>query len=155
MISRRLLAAAALLLAAGACYEVFRNVPKTPLLSGIATLRGKPVADAKVRLYFQDPVLSENSSVLSASTDSAGRFTIGPIARRLSLEMPWDEKGTDWRLEFVIGNERYQGWQNRTLDTPSTSIEVSCEIAEPVHTGTLGVRSKGEGSCRFVSETTM
>lgn len=138
-------------LSASACYPVFHEVPTTPLVSGVVALDAKPVPNVIVRLYNEDPVLAEKNEVVTAMTDDSGRFTIGPIMKFSYFEGVGNA-GADWRLEFESDGLRHIGWQNRALDLQSRSVDVSCELHDPVRTGRLGVRSTGEGACRLVSE---
>ena len=139
-------------LSTSACYPIFHDVQDTPIVSGIVTMHGKPVADAMVQLYYNDPVLSDTNRVLAGKADASGRFTIGPIKDFKYFGGLVGYAGTDWRLEFVVGGTHYQGWQNRSLGFPSAMIDVSCELDDPIKSGTLGLRSTGEGFCRIVSE---
>ena len=141
-----------LALALGAGYLVLRAAPATPKLSGTVLLDKVPAAGATVELHFQDPVLSQKDRVVTTRTNARGHFVIGPLAARRHVVAPWDESGTDWRLDFAAGGQRFQGWQNRSLGAPSAAIEVSCDLRDPVKAGTLGTRSAGEGMCRLVGE---
>ena len=138
-------------LSSSACYPVFHDVPTTPLVSGVVALHGRPVSSVIVRLYNEDPVLAERNDIVTARTDDSGSFTIGPIMK-FSYFAGMGNPGTDWRLEFEFDGQRHIGWQNRALALQSRSVDVTCELDDPVRTGRLGLRSSGEGACRIVSE---
>jgi hypothetical protein len=120
----------AITLLLSACIPVPRRHYFAPIISGTVTEAGAPVEGAE--LYLSGEFTKKTGTV---STDSAGRFKIGPLRTWEASTWLLGDPLYGYSLLIRIRGSEYQGLTVGRVGYSPTELEITCDLAKPAIDG--------------------
>jgi len=128
--ARRLGIVAAALFLLAACAPIPHRVYFAPTISGTVTRAGVPVEGADLHLSG-----NFTKKTAAASTDSAGRFKIGPLRTWEATTGLLGDPGYAYSLSIRFSGAEYIGLTVGRLGYPPIELEITCDLSKPAVTG--------------------
>ena len=133
----------------GCAYIKSHDYNATPIISGVVRDLGKPVSGALIALEYTKNEKTSEIGTITKSTDSQGRFEIGPVTKRRSGSFIFGptEMIVPYKLSITTQGKTYLGIKSFGYWNNDGKISLVCELSRSayphaIHSEDLAIRCK-------------